>query len=146
MADPSLGKLNVGRFSKDSKWVAVGGSDNVARMWDVEKWFANPKLGTANIEAPIQLIGHAEPISDLAVLSKPLRLFTASEDRSVRVWDPIAQGANRDEQARFGRELLELRGHKDALSALDLTEKGDLMMTASEDGTVRLWPAATDSD
>ncbi|WP_039961103.1 WD40 repeat domain-containing serine/threonine-protein kinase [Rhodopirellula europaea] len=146
VADPSLGKLNVGRISKDSKWVAVGGSDNVARMWDVEKWFANPRLGTADIEAPIQLIGHAEPISDLAVLSNPLRLFTASEDRSVRVWDPIAQGANRDEQARFGRELLELRGHKDALSALDLTEKGDLMMTASEDGTVRLWPAATSSD
>ncbi|PHQ36292.1 protein kinase domain-containing protein [Rhodopirellula bahusiensis] len=146
MADPSLGKLNVGRFSKDSKWVAVGGSDNVARMWDVEKWFANPRFGTADIEAPIQMIGHAEPISDLAVLSNPLRLFTASEDRSVRVWDPIAQGANRDEQARLGRELLELRGHKDALSALDLTEKGDLMMTASEDGTVRLWPAATSSD
>ncbi|EGF25025.1 protein kinase domain-containing protein [Rhodopirellula baltica] len=146
VADPSLGKLNVGRFSNDSRWVAVGGSDNVARMWDVSKWFENPRLGGTDMKAPIQLIGHAEPIADLAVLSNPLRLFTASEDRSVRVWDPIAQGANHDEQARFGRELLELRGHKNALSALDLTDKGDLMMTASEDGTVRLWPAMVDSD
>jgi hypothetical protein len=64
----------------------------------------------------------------------------------VRVWDPIAQGTQPDEPNRFGRVLLELRGHKDALSAMDLTDNGDLMMTASEDGTVRLWPATTGED
>ncbi|WP_338020170.1 WD40 repeat domain-containing serine/threonine protein kinase [Rhodopirellula sp. P2] len=146
VADPSLGKLNVGRFSDDSNWVAVGGSDNIARMWNVGDWLADPQDGTGEAGPPIQLIGHAEPISDVAVLTHPLRLFTASEDRSVRVWDPVAQGARHDEQAKFGRVLLELRGHQDALSALDLTAEGDLMMTASEDGTVRLWPATTGAD
>ncbi|WP_173442596.1 WD40 repeat domain-containing serine/threonine protein kinase [Rhodopirellula islandica] len=146
VADPSLGKLNVGRFSDDSQWVAVGGSDNIARMWNVKDWLANPVKKTTEAGTPIELIGHAEPISDVAMLANPLRLFTASEDRSVRVWDPVAQGAQQDEQSRFGRVLLELRGHKDALSALDLTDEGDLMMTASEDGTVRLWPAATGKD
>jgi hypothetical protein len=146
VADPSLGKVNVGRFSGDSHWVAVGGSDNIARMWNVEDWLANPLKKTIDAGPPIELIGHAEPISDVAMLTNPLRLFTASEDRSVRVWDPIAQGTQPDEPNRFGRVLLELRGHKDALSAMDLTDNGDLMMTASEDGTVRLWPATTGED
>ncbi|MCC9643695.1 protein kinase [Rhodopirellula sp. JC740] len=140
LADPSVGKLNVGRFSKDGQWVVVGGDDKVARLWRMPS--RENDAGQSGVNTPIEFVGHAEPIVDAVVQLNPIRILTASRDRSVRVWDPaIAEGSS--ENKSRGRVLLELRDEGGPLSAMDLTSDGDLLVTASEDGSVRLWPATS---
>ena len=133
--EPDVGPIWASRFSSDGVWVATGGADMLARLWNVAAWAE--ELGVSS--DPILFRGHAEPIEDLAILADgrhDMRLFTAGRDQSVRVWDPQV-----DSQQSEGRELLELRGHTDGLTAIDVTADGVLLLTAGRDGTVMLWTA-----
>jgi WD40 repeat protein len=59
------------------------------------------------------------------------RLASASEDRTVRVWD-----------AAGGAQLLCLRGHERTVTAVAFAPDGRRLASASLDGTVRVWDAA----
>ena len=53
---------------------------------------------------------------------------TVAQDRTIRVWTLKNQA-----------ELATLHGHTKAITAIAATENGEVIATASEDGTVRLW-------
>jgi WD40 repeat protein/tRNA A-37 threonylcarbamoyl transferase component Bud32 len=74
---------------------------------------------------------HAAPILDLD-LSADGRIATASQDRTAAVWS-IA-----------GVRLARLAGHAMPVWSARFTAGGDEVVTASDDGTVRLWPLAAD--
>ncbi|MEZ6057384.1 MAG: protein kinase [Planctomycetaceae bacterium] len=90
-------------------------------------------------------VGHADVIDSVAFLPQsaaeiavhaPLRVLTASRDRSARIWDGVT-----------GREVMDLRQHTLGLTAIDAClyshngHEGTLVMTASLDGRVILWPS-----
>jgi WD40 repeat protein len=60
------------------------------------------------------------------------RVFTASDDRTVKVWDTDS-----------GKELLTLRGHHQAVVGLALSPEDDSLASAGEDGIVRIWATAS---
>ncbi len=60
MSDPRSGSINVARFSPDGRWVACGGDDRLARVWNVDDVF-----GQRDPPEPILFRGHAEAIKDL---------------------------------------------------------------------------------
>jgi len=53
---------------------------------------------------------------------------TASEDKSVKVWD-----------SQSGQELLTLAGPTDAVSSAAISRDGRRIVSASADGTIRVW-------
>ena len=57
------------------------------------------------------------------------RIVTAGADRTVRVWNPAK-----------GTEMI-LRGHHDEVSDATFTPDGAQLLSASDDGTLRLWDA-----
>nr|WP_236624978.1 protein kinase [Rhodopirellula sp. SWK7] len=150
--DLDVGAIHAGCFSPDGRFVAAAGRDRLARMWDLSK--------NHNINDPPDAVfqGHAEAIQDVALIGEieptdasrsTLRLFTASQDRSVRIWDPLYSAPPPDQTetklpARIGpqgRELLELLRHTDGVMAVDFNADDSLMMTAGREGKVVLWPA-----
>jgi hypothetical protein len=58
------------------------------------------------------------------------RIASASEDRSVKVWD-----------AATGEELLTLKGHDHGVFGVAFSPDGTRIASASLDGTVRVWDA-----
>jgi len=56
------------------------------------------------------------------------RAVTVDQDRTLRFWLPSNQS-----------ELATLHGHTKSITALAADGKGDVVTTASEDGTVRVW-------
>jgi WD40 repeat protein len=73
--------------------------------------------------------GHLKAVRDIALSPDGSRLATASEDQTVRVWDP-----------RGGRELCPpLSGHSDVVHAVAFNADGNLLVSAGGDGVLQLW-------
>ncbi|MCA9139023.1 MAG: hypothetical protein KDB00_19760 [Planctomycetales bacterium] len=113
------------RFSPKGSFLAFGGYDNKVHVWrcadDIKKFVS---VG--------QLSGHSDGIDDLVFSSDERTLITACDNNTLRVWDIGEQ-----------QERISLVEHTSAVEALAMTESGDLLISGSRDGTIRLWQAAT---
>jgi WD40 repeat protein len=74
--------------------------------------------------------GHEAGVTAVVVLAGEARIASASEDRTVRVWDRLG-----------GEELLCVSGHTQRVSALAAAPGGKWLVSASDDRTLRLWDA-----
>lgn len=77
--------------------------------------------------------GHRADVRALEWSADGKRLYSASQDGNIIVWEP----------ARYWhaqRAILE--GHKDAVGTLALAPDDSLMASGSSDGTIRLWDAS----
>uniref|UniRef100_A0A0G4GWN5 Uncharacterized protein n=1 Tax=Chromera velia CCMP2878 TaxID=1169474 RepID=A0A0G4GWN5_9ALVE len=76
----------------------------------------------------VEMRGHRESVRSVAFSPDGRTLATASDDRSVRLWD-----------VGFGREVKTLEGHKDLVSCVTFSPDGKMVGTGSWDTTARVW-------
>ena len=121
--DPSVA------FSPDGTRVVSGAADHTARVWDA-----------ANGNELVAMRGHQDAIISTAFSPDGSRILTNSVDDTARVWD-----------AASGRPLAVLHGGEDIagesirvdrVSAATFSPDGARVVTASQDGTGRVWDAA----
>jgi hypothetical protein len=76
--------------------------------------------------------GHSRKVNSVAVSGDGRRAVSASEDRTLKVWD-----------VRTGRELLTLSGHSEGVMAVAMSEDGQRAVSGSFDGTLKVWDLRT---
>ncbi len=109
----------------DSKLVASGGYDNATLVWDAD-------TGTLVTEP---LRGHTAAVNGIVISSKASFLASASDDKTVMVWDV--------------RDLLNvtvmhtLEGHAGVVSGIALSPDDRCLASCSTDMSVRVWDAVT---
>ena len=107
-------------FSYDKRFIAVGCSCSSLRLWDT---------GTSKpVGEPISL---GSPVSYAAFSHDGHTLASGTMDGKIQLWDV-------GDQSAIG---VPLTGHTNAITSLNFSPDGTKLLSASDDHTLRLWPA-----
>jgi RNA polymerase sigma factor (sigma-70 family) len=129
------GRIFAVAISPDGKTIATGSEDRTICLWDA-----------ATAQELHRLQGHRGKINGVAFSPDGKMLASASDDGSIRLWDVAT-----------GREMHLLLGHRQgvqtvlfmfmpaeqAVRSVAFSPAGKTLVSASVDGTLRLWEAAT---
>jgi uncharacterized protein with WD repeat len=104
------------------------------QFWDqAPLWIKNTPVVPADWNPSLQsLEGHSGAVYTVAFLPDSQLLASASDDNTVRLWDP-STGASRGT----------LQGHSGSVNTVAFSPDSQLLASASEDNTVRLWDPST---
>lgn len=108
-------------FSQDGSRIAIGSDRGTTSVVDLRD-------GTEHTWK-----AHISNVFDVKFLSDDGRLLSVGDDATMVLWNP-------DD----GRPILSLDGHVDGIRSLAISQDGELVYSASEDGTVRAWSASRD--
>ncbi len=104
-------------YAADGRWLATGGVDGTARVWDTA-------TGQA-ISPPCQ---HPDWVTGLAFSPDGGRLATACRDGRVRLWS-LPEG-------RLDDAVL---AHQQWVNSVGFSPEGTMLVSASDDRTARVW-------
>ena len=130
-------KLNVDllAFDKSGRFVIFESVRGVAVVWDIK-----------NDSQVAMLSGHTDRVRDAVFSNDGRRVFTASADRTVRIWDVLSADGTTESHLSSGDSVCAsqasligvLVGHDDEVTRVAVTRE-DTVLTTSLDGSLREW-------
>lgn len=112
------GEILSCKFHPDGEIIASAGHDRQLYLWSTY----------GECENLAALYGHKAAILEVAFSSDGSNIYTGSADKTINMWDT----------ASFTR-VKKLKGHTDVVNGVCCARKSPLMVSCSDDCTVRVW-------
>lgn len=112
--------VNQCRFSHDGKYLVTSSSDYSARVWAV------PTMKLVAI-----LSGHTDDVEGLSFHPTSPYIATCSRDRAINIYD------------FDGKIINHITGHLDDIISVEWMIDSDVVVSSSDDGTIKYWNAFT---
>lgn len=113
--------------------------DQTLKLWNLQKTVPAKKSAALDVEPVYTFRAHTGPVLSLAIASSGDLCFSGGVDSTIRVWN--MPNPNVDPYDCFDSSVLAatLRGHSDAVWSLAYNTSRQQLLSASGDGTVKLW-------
>ncbi|WKY10386.1 hypothetical protein Q1695_002609 [Nippostrongylus brasiliensis] len=133
-----LDSIRAMQFHPVEPVLITAGEDGTAKLWNLDS--GKEKSGsTSEIEPVYTFRGHIGPVLCMDLSPTGDHLFTGGNDGVICCWNvPSTTG---DPYEAYDPKVLSerLRGHKDAIWSIAYHSSDNRLVSASSDGTVRLW-------
>ncbi len=108
-------------FSSDGRYILIGSSDGIIRLWD-----------PTQSEILQYFEGHTDWVRSLAFSQDNRYIVSGADDTTVRLWN-----------TETGEELRSYEGHTDWIYSVAFSPDGSQIVSGSLDSSVRLWNTST---
>jgi WD40 repeat protein len=122
-------------FSPDGRTLAVGNCSGRIKLYDTATWALRTSLR-----------GHMDELRGLVFFPDGKTLVSGGSDRTVKLWD-VETGQERITLIQpVGRLAFPVGDIRNKLTAVAVSPDANTLASASVDGVVKLWRAATDRE
>ena len=132
-------EVNAVAATLDGLRIVTVSNDRSVRIWDLPKK-REVRLGSEEdlfgkvIEPVLPLEDHSEWIHTVAITSDGMRVITASEDTTLKIWDISPSG-----QVSMGRKPESLPSHAKGAATLSISVDGRYGLSGGGEGDVQYW-------
>jgi WD40 repeat protein/serine/threonine protein kinase len=132
-------------FSPDANRIVTAGQDGKAIVW--QKSSASAGVEPAYTQLT-EFTGHNGAVYAARFAPNGDLVATGGYDNSVLIWNPdevkpIDIGGRLDEQPEVKPNYLRLAGHDKPVRSVEFSPNGQLVLSGSEDNSIRLWDVAS---
>ena len=124
------------RFSRDGKHIGTVSTDGTARVWDTKVVKRTSALMTQHTDH----VWFVEFDPKQSTSNREVRFATTSFDQTAIIWNYTFDPKNYSNFWTLNNSIV-LRGHRGAVRSAQFSSNGEVLATASKDGSARLWNA-----
>merc|ERR1712241_445279 len=126
-------------FHPSEPVLITASEDQTLKLWNLQKTVPAKKSAALDVEPVYTFRAHTGPVLSLAIASSGDLCFSGGIDSTIRVWN--MPNPSVDPYDCFDPSVLAatLRGHSDAVWSLAYNTSRQQLLSASSDGSVKLW-------
>ncbi|XP_007578552.1 striatin-like isoform X1 [Poecilia formosa] len=122
--------------------LVTASDDHTLKLWNLQKTAPTKKCAAIDVEPIYTFRAHSGAVLSVTLSSSGAQCFSGGSDGTIQSWN--TPSPNVDPYDSYEASVLRgaLRGHSDAVWRLVYSSPHHRLLSASADGTVRLWNAA----
>ncbi|KAI8380528.1 WD40-repeat-containing domain protein [Choanephora cucurbitarum] len=139
-----LDSVRTVSFHSKEMIAASGSDDGTVKIWNLKRAAikdGSKKASHEEADPSITFRGHTNIVTSVAISSTQNRVYSASLDSTIRVWQLPTEDKSIFSPTDPSLSIATYVGHTDAIWDFRLSphEQHDLLASASADGTVKIW-------